>query len=118
MDCDGFVLASLDYINDRLDGETRGLIAAHLAICGECRGELAMLYRIKMEAAALMDGVPEAVTGAAFDRLPDAADELDSILGTPSLSMPVEIIRYALDYMREAVRVTKKYNALAVAHTL
>jgi anti-sigma factor ChrR (cupin superfamily) len=54
------------YVGGGLDDAVRREVAAHLAVCAECRKETALLYKLKLAQKALMTEIPESVRLGAF----------------------------------------------------
>lgn len=57
------------WLDGELAPEERGRVAAHLADCGECRGELALLARLDGALGSLEASAPPGLTERVLDRL-------------------------------------------------
>lgn len=67
MNCDEVRELLPIYIGGGLDTNTRGLIAAHIAKCADCRSEAVMLTRLGIAVKSTAHKIPENARAAAFD---------------------------------------------------
>lgn len=98
----------IDYLNDRLDEAKRRRVVAHLASCGECRKEAALLIRLKNNQEMALKEVPQDIKLSAFDLVPKAQPQVKSLLAMLNLE-PVydslKLVGVTMQFMKKMILI-------------
>ena len=104
MNCDEVYELLPVYVGGGLGSGERGQIAAHLAVCGECRREAALLVWLRLAQRELAPILPEDVKKSAF-RLIDEKKRSESLAALETLNQAIGVTRSALKLTYELVKI-------------
>lgn len=91
-----------DYLNRRLTPDENGIIIKHLAVCEDCKKEVAFLIKLKNTVKSLVKELPNDIAVSAFDKIPDE-NSFESILSSSSVFKGFDLIKYAFSEVRKTM---------------
>lgn len=103
----------VDYINQRLTRSEINGVIKHIAVCRNCRIELALLIRIRDFARENYAPVPKDIIDTAFDKIHDEENTLNAILSSNSYSMPLDLLCYLMSTVKQSMSIIRDVMLLA-----
>ena len=105
MNCDEVYELLPVYVGGGLGREERGRIAAHLAVCGECRHEAALSIRLGLAQHKLNPPLPDKVRESAFRLIEEEKRSGQEPCALHTLRQAMGVTRSALKLTYELVKI-------------